>query len=156
MRLVTPDAEEILAAAEQAVATTEQHVAQPQLLRARGLLLQRKGLLDAALEALTASAELARSQRAGIQLGRTLDVLAAAARQYGDVALAAETETELVRLIEQVGPEVRVLTWAQRSGTGTRSRAAAGSTRSAPGGRKNRPPSCHRADSTLPNTTVKS
>ncbi len=122
VRLATPDAEELLAAAEHEVAATEQYAARPQLLRARGLLLQRQGQLDAALEALIASAELARSQRAGIQLGRTLATMAAVARQRGDGALAAQTETELVRLIEQIGPEVCALTWAQRGAAGTRGR----------------------------------
>jgi uncharacterized protein HemY len=84
VRLATPDMEDALAAAEQMVAATGQHAARPQLLRARGLLLQRRGDLDGALEALAASAEIARSQRASIQLGRTLASLADVARQRGD------------------------------------------------------------------------
>jgi DNA-binding CsgD family transcriptional regulator/transcriptional regulator with XRE-family HTH domain len=118
VRLASPDAEKILTSAEQTVAATEQLVATPQLLRARALLLQRQGRLDAALEALTTSAELARSQRAGIQLGRTLDRLAALARQRGDLVLAEQTESELVRLIGRIGPEVAALTWAQRGADG--------------------------------------
>jgi catechol 2,3-dioxygenase-like lactoylglutathione lyase family enzyme/DNA-binding NarL/FixJ family response regulator len=127
VRLATPDAEELLAAAEQEVAATEQHWARPQLLRARGLLLQRQGQLDAALEALAAGAEIARSQRAGIQLGRTLHTLAAVARQRGDVALAAQAEAELVHLIERTGPEVSALTWARGGAAGAGGRSARGS-----------------------------
>jgi DNA-binding CsgD family transcriptional regulator len=133
VRLATPDAEELLAAAEREVAATEQYAARPQLLRARGLLLQRQGQLDAALEALMASTEIARSQGAGIQLGRTLDSLAAVARQRGDVALAAQVETELVHLVERIGPEVRALPWARRGvpRTGGRPRGGSAQGRSA-------------------------
>jgi tetratricopeptide (TPR) repeat protein len=127
VRLATPDAEEILAAAEHMVASTEQHLAQPQLLRARGLLLQCQGQLDGALETLAASAEIARSQRTGIQLGRTLHTLAAVARQRGDVARAAQAETELVHLVERIGPEVGALTWARRGVAAAGGRAARGS-----------------------------
>ena len=134
VRLATPDAEDILAAAEHMVESTEQHVARPQLLRACGLLFRRQGQIDAALQAVAASAEIARAQFSGIQLGRTLDVLAAIARQRGDVALAAEAETELVHLIERIGPEVSALTWARRgvAGRGGRSAARSAQGREAP------------------------
>jgi hypothetical protein len=103
-----------LVTAEHDVASTGQVIARPQLLRARGLLLQRQGEVDAALEALLASAELARSYHAGIQLGRTLDAVVALARQRGDAALASRTETELVQLVDRIGPEVGVMSWAHR------------------------------------------
>jgi transcriptional regulator with XRE-family HTH domain/tetratricopeptide (TPR) repeat protein len=118
VRLATPDAEEILARAEHEVAVSEQYVGRPQLLRARGLMLQRQGHIDVALEAFAASAEIARSQGAGIQLGRTLNALVALAQQRGDSVLAVETEKELVGLIEQIGPEVTALSWAQRDVAG--------------------------------------
>jgi DNA-binding CsgD family transcriptional regulator len=123
VRLATPDAEEILAAAEHEVAATEQYMARPQLLRARGLLLQHQDQLHAALEALMASAEVARSQGAGTQLGRTLDTVAAIARHRGDVALATQAEAELVHLVERIGPEVGGLPWARRGVAGTGGRA---------------------------------
>jgi DNA-binding NarL/FixJ family response regulator len=132
VRLTTADAEQIVATAEREVAATEQYVAHPQLLRSRGLLLQRQGQPDAALEALRASAEIARSQHAGIQLCRTLDQLAAVARQQSAVAMAVEVETELVHLIESIGPEVSGLTWAQHRAPATRGRPTSGPEQSRP------------------------
>jgi non-specific serine/threonine protein kinase len=116
VRLATPDAETVLDSAEQMITTTEQYVARPQLLRARGLWLQQQGELDRALEALTLSAKVARSQQAHIQLGRTLDVLAALALQRGDAAVAAQAEAELKQLVDSIGPEVSMLAWARRVG----------------------------------------
>jgi DNA-binding CsgD family transcriptional regulator/tetratricopeptide (TPR) repeat protein len=113
VRLATPDEEELLAMAEHDVTATEQYRARPQLLRARGLFLQRRVELDAAVNVLAESAAVARSQNAAIQLGRTLHVLAAVARQNGDMMRAAETETELAELVERIGPEVRALAWAR-------------------------------------------
>jgi DNA-binding NarL/FixJ family response regulator len=106
------------------VAATEQYAARPQLLRARGLLLQRQGALDAALDAFAASGDVARSQHALIQLGRTLDTLAGVARQRGDASLVAEAEAELVQLVDRIGPEVSALAWARRAKLAT-SRSAA-------------------------------
>jgi non-specific serine/threonine protein kinase len=113
VRLATPDEEELLAIAEHDVTATEQYRARPQLLRARGLILQRRAELDAAVNVLAESAAVARSQKAAIQLGRTLHVLVAVARQASDRARAAETETELAELVERIGPEVRALAWAR-------------------------------------------
>src|SRR2546421_8770357 len=73
VRLDASDAEAQLLAAERTIAVSEQYLARPQLLRARGLMLERQGELDGASEALVASADVARSQHACIQLGRTLD-----------------------------------------------------------------------------------
>jgi hypothetical protein len=112
VRLGTPDAEDVLAEAEQQVESSEQYLGRPQLLRARGLLCERKGKLNRALEALHASAEVARSQRAVIQLGRTLPILAKVARVRRDAALAAKAGAELAALVARVGPEVRGLVWA--------------------------------------------
>jgi DNA-binding CsgD family transcriptional regulator/tetratricopeptide (TPR) repeat protein len=124
VRVASPDMEDTLGAIEQMVAATEQYAARPQLLRARGLLLQRQGALDAALDAFAASGDVARSQHALIQLGRTLDTLAGVARQRGDASLAAEAEAELVQLVDRIGPEVSALAWARRAELAT-SRSAA-------------------------------
>jgi DNA-binding CsgD family transcriptional regulator/tetratricopeptide (TPR) repeat protein len=113
VRLPTTDAEQILTAAEHDIAASEQYIARPQLLRARGLLLQRQGDLDAATDVLKASAEIARSQSAGIQLGRTLQVLVTVARRRGNAALADQAETELADLVARIGPEVGALSWAR-------------------------------------------
>jgi DNA-binding CsgD family transcriptional regulator len=112
-RLGTPDDEDILCEAEQQVDASEQYLARPQLLRARGLLYQRRGELDGALEALLGSAEVARSQHALVQLGRTLALLASVARQHGDATRAAHTGAELAAVVEKIGPEVLGLSWAR-------------------------------------------
>jgi DNA-binding CsgD family transcriptional regulator len=82
-------------------------------LRAKGLLLLRRGEVTAAAAALHESATIARSQQAFIQLGRTLALLAEAARKRGDDDLAKESDTERAAIIERIGPEVRGLAWAQ-------------------------------------------
>src|SRR6266536_6691015 len=52
-----------------------------------------------------------RSQHAGIELGRTLGVLADAARNHGDEGQAANTDAERAAIVERIGPEVRGLSW---------------------------------------------
>lgn len=69
--------------------------------------------LDAAVEVLGASADIARSQSAGIQLGRTLHTLVTLARQRGDAALADQAQTELADLVARIGREVGGLSWAR-------------------------------------------
>ena len=113
VRLGTPDAEHILAEGEQQVEASEQHLGRPPLLRARGLLLWGRGQVEAAREALHASAAVARSQHAEMQLGRTLAVLTELARQSGDEPLAAEADAERSALVAHIGPEVGGLIWAQ-------------------------------------------
>jgi hypothetical protein len=66
-----------------------------------------------ALDALQRSANVARSQHATVQLGRTLAALTSVARSHGDAALGSTAETELTSLIEAIGPEVRGLPWAR-------------------------------------------
>jgi tetratricopeptide (TPR) repeat protein/DNA-binding CsgD family transcriptional regulator len=105
------DADELLAEGERQVNASEQYLASPQLWRARGLQCERRGEFDEALVALQASAELARSQRALIQLGRTLATLAKLARLRGDKVLAANAHKELAMIMEGIGPEVRGLPW---------------------------------------------
>jgi tetratricopeptide (TPR) repeat protein/DNA-binding CsgD family transcriptional regulator len=117
VQVASPDMDDMLAEMEEMVATTEQFAARPQLLRARGLLLERRGRLYEAVEALTESAEVARDQHAGIQLGRTLDALIRIARQRGDVSVATEAQAELDELVHRIGPEVSVLAWARRVAT---------------------------------------
>jgi DNA-binding CsgD family transcriptional regulator/tetratricopeptide (TPR) repeat protein len=112
VRLAAPDEEVILCEAEQQIDVSEQYLARPQLLRARGLLHQRRGELDGALEALRGSAEIARSQHALIQLGRTLEVLARVARKHGDATCAAQAGAELAAVVQKIGPEVAGLSWA--------------------------------------------
>ena len=106
------DAEAILAEAEQQVEASQQYIGWPQLLRARGLIWERGAELDRAAGALQASADVARSQHAVIQLGRTLAVLVRVARRGADAALAARAEAELADIVEGIGPEVRRLPWA--------------------------------------------
>src|SRR5207237_8250980 len=105
--LGAPEAEENLAESQRIVHELELYFAQPALLRARGLLLMRQGKPDEALESLQASAALARSQHANVELGRTLAVAAALARQQGHVALAEQVDDERTAIVERIGPEVR-------------------------------------------------
>jgi len=72
-----------------------------------------------------------RSQHAGIELGRTLGVLADAARNHGDEGQAANTDAERAAIVERIGPEVRGLSWDRdlptaRSQPGRRVRSAPG------------------------------
>jgi DNA-binding CsgD family transcriptional regulator len=112
VRLHAPDAEAVLADAERLIEQTEKFVAQPQLLRARGLLQMHRGALTDAIETLAASAAVARSQNAVIELARTLAVLADAARKCGDLGLAAQADAERAEIVGRIGPEVRGLVWA--------------------------------------------
>jgi DNA-binding NarL/FixJ family response regulator len=111
--LQAPDAEANLARAEQLIEQFEKWVARPQILRAKGRLLLQHGDFASAIVALHASAAIARSQHAVIQLGRTLAVLAEAARKVNDEALGAQAETERADIVERIGPEVRRLAWAR-------------------------------------------
>jgi len=111
--LHAPDAEAVLSDAERLIEQTEKVVARPQLMRARGRLLMHHGDLTGAIETLDASAAVARSQHAFIELGHTLAVLADAARKHGDEATAAQADRERAAIVERIGPEVRGLSWAQ-------------------------------------------
>jgi DNA-binding CsgD family transcriptional regulator len=106
------DAEAVLSDAERFIEETGKPVARPQLLRARGRLLMHRGDLTGAIETLDASAAVARSQHSIIELGRTLAVLADAARKHGDKALATQADAERAAVVERIGPEVRGLSWA--------------------------------------------
>jgi DNA-binding CsgD family transcriptional regulator len=110
--LDAPDAQQAISEAREWIDGHNYAGARPQLLRAIGLTLMQHDELQAAIAQLTESATLARVQTSFIQLGRTLDVLARAARLYGDERLAAAADVERAALIEQIGPEVRVLAWA--------------------------------------------
>jgi DNA-binding NarL/FixJ family response regulator len=120
VRIDAPDVGATLVDAEQLIDELEKDVGRPQVLRARGLLLLRRGDTRGAIATLEASAALARSQHALIQLGRTLAVLAEAARQYSNDDGLAQVEAERAAIIRQIGPEVRGLSWAR--GVATRRR----------------------------------
>jgi DNA-binding NarL/FixJ family response regulator len=53
------------------------------------------------------------SQHAVIELGRTLAVLADAARKRDNETLAAQADAERAAIVERIGPEVRGLAWAR-------------------------------------------
>jgi DNA-binding CsgD family transcriptional regulator len=89
------------------------HAFRPQLLRARGVWLLHRGDVNGAITELEASAAVARSQHASIELGRSLAVLAESAKRRSDRELAARTTEERVALVDQIGPEVRSLAWAR-------------------------------------------
>jgi DNA-binding CsgD family transcriptional regulator len=108
-----PAAESALADAQQLIDERRKEAGRPQLLRARGLWLMHRGAGNSAVAELEASAALARSQHSSIQLGRTLAVLADAARLHGETDLAARSETERAAVVAQIGPEVRGLVWAR-------------------------------------------
>jgi DNA-binding NarL/FixJ family response regulator len=110
--LGTPEAEANLAESQRIVHEFELYFAQSALLRARGLLLMRQGKLDEALESLQASAAVARSQHALVELGRTLALAAGLARQRGEVALAEHADAERTAIANRIGAEVRALKWA--------------------------------------------
>ena len=86
----------------------------------------RQGKLDEALESLQASAAVARSQHAFVELGRTLAVAAALARQRGDIALAERADAERTAIVERIGAEVRGLEWARGLPSEPRREADAG------------------------------
>jgi DNA-binding CsgD family transcriptional regulator len=111
--LEAPDAEQVLSDAEQFVEQTGKAVAGPQLMRARGMLVRQHCDLSGAIEMLEASAALARSQQARIEVGRTLTVLADAAQMRGDRGLAGRADLERATIVDQIGPEVRGLAWAR-------------------------------------------
>src|SRR5439155_16900626 len=83
------------------------------------LLLQR-GDPRRAQEVLKASAGVARSQHARVQLARTLAALADAARVQGDDSLAAEADAERAAIVDWIGPEARGLVWARNPGISRR------------------------------------
>lgn len=120
MCLHAPDAEAVPVEAERLIEETDKPVARPQLLRARGRLLMHRGDLRSAIKTLGASATVARSQQAIIELGRTLAVLADAARKDGDQALAAQADAERAAIVERIGSDARVVLGTE-SAEGTQS-----------------------------------
>jgi DNA-binding NarL/FixJ family response regulator len=116
-RAGSADAQAVLAEAEALVDKHEQHYARPYLLRARGLILWQHGKWRSAHAALRASADVARMQKAGVQLARTLATIAQTAHASGDHHQATQARVELADVVERIGPEVRGLPWAggQRS-----------------------------------------
>jgi DNA-binding CsgD family transcriptional regulator len=123
--LDTPDVDGVLLDADRLVDELGKDAHRPQLWRAKGLLRLRRGDVAGAAAALDASATVARSQHAPIQLARTLAVLADAARQRGDVHLAAQADLERRATVDLIGYEVRGLVWA-RGLAGGRRRPASG------------------------------
>ncbi len=113
VRLGAPDAEPLLSEAFDMAARIEGKGMLPQLFRTRGLLLFRNGDSAGALSALRESARLAREQHALLQLGATLAVLTDVAKAADDQATASEADRERQEIIEQIGPEVRILHWAR-------------------------------------------
>ncbi len=112
VRANAADIAEILREATTIVHLYLVEVARPQLLRAQGLFLQQQGELERALATLQASAETARLQGALPQLGRTLAVLAEAARSADNAGLAQEADGERAALIARIGVEACGLAWA--------------------------------------------
>ena len=112
-RTGAPDADVLLAEAFDLAERIEAKGLLPPLLRARGLLLVRHRDFPGALTALHEGARLAREQHALLQLGATLAVLAEVATTVGDQATALEADVERRAIIERIGPEVRILTWAR-------------------------------------------
>jgi tetratricopeptide (TPR) repeat protein len=110
-RLGTPDAVDVIDDAEQQVRFSEQYLALPQLLRARALLLQRGGDSGGALDMVQRSASVARSQRARVQLGRSLFAMADLARAMSDTRLAEAAHEERCQIVAEIGPEVTGLDW---------------------------------------------
>jgi DNA-binding NarL/FixJ family response regulator len=124
VRLGAEDAVSVLSELEQLVDQCGEVLARPQLLRARALVLARQHALGEALEALQASAALARSQHAVMELAQTLATLALVARQHGDDATARQADAERLAIVERIGPEARVMVWAQGLSHGARQQAA--------------------------------
>jgi DNA-binding CsgD family transcriptional regulator len=75
-------------------------------------LLAREGATAAALDALEASATLARSQHAVIELARSLTLMASIARPDAG-SLAARADAERLQIVRRIGPAARGLVWAQ-------------------------------------------
>jgi DNA-binding CsgD family transcriptional regulator/tetratricopeptide (TPR) repeat protein len=101
-------------------------VARPQLLRARAWLLLRQNAYGKAIEVLESSAAVARSQHAVIDLARSLALLASAGRQSGEHAVVRTADAERLAIVEQIGPEVCWLPWAQGLPRAGRQRVVAG------------------------------
>jgi DNA-binding CsgD family transcriptional regulator len=112
-RLGTDDADRILVGLEQVVDESGLDVARPQLLRARAFQLLRKHAYGEATGVLEASAAVARSQHAVIDLAQTLALLASTARRSGEHALARHAEAERFAIVDGLGPAVRGLAWAE-------------------------------------------
>jgi len=112
VRLDDERAEAKLAEAEEYVQRVEMYLGIPQLRRTRGLLLRSRGSLAGSMEALQASAEVARSQHSDLELARTLTVLGEVARTSGEQGLAAHADNERAQLVERIGPECRGLVWS--------------------------------------------
>jgi DNA-binding CsgD family transcriptional regulator len=112
VRLDDERAEAKLTEAEDHVQRLELYLGIPQLRRTRGLLLRSRGSTAGAIEALVASADVARSQHAALELARTLTVLAEVARRSGDQGLAAHADIERAQLVKRIGPECRGLVWS--------------------------------------------
>jgi DNA-binding CsgD family transcriptional regulator/tetratricopeptide (TPR) repeat protein len=123
--LDAPDAEAVVDDAGRSIDELGKDADRPQPLRAKGLLRLRRGDIAGAIVALDASAAAARSQHMLIQLGRTLTLLADAARQGGDAALAARADAERAAIVERIGPEVRGLAWTLGLAGARRQRARA-------------------------------
>ncbi len=113
VRVGAMDAEEVISDAQQLIDEFEIEGARPQVLRARGLLLLRRGDVDEAIAVLQSSADIAKSQHALIDYGRTLAVLAEAAKRRGDQPLLSQVEAERAAVVMVIGPEVRKLEWAR-------------------------------------------
>jgi len=112
VRLRTTDAQGFLDEAEKLVDQSGQELARPQLLRARALWHLELGDPQAALAGLQASAAVARSQHAALQLGRTLAEEMQLAEELGDSSASESVTAELVALVEGIGSELRGLRWA--------------------------------------------
>jgi DNA-binding NarL/FixJ family response regulator len=124
IRLGSSDAESVLSELEQLVDESGDELARPQLLRSRALLCARQHRLNDALEALLASAALARSMNAVIELAQSLLLLAALALQKGDKVAAAQADSERLAIVDRIGPEARVMPWAGGLKHGTRPKVA--------------------------------
>jgi DNA-binding NarL/FixJ family response regulator len=109
--LGTDDAAQVLAEVEEIIDGCGLAIARPQLLRARARLLARNGATAAALDALEASATLARSQHAEIELARSLALMASIARPDAE-SLAARADGERLEIVRRLGPAARGLVWA--------------------------------------------
>jgi DNA-binding NarL/FixJ family response regulator len=120
--LGTDDAPQMLAEVEEIVDGCGLAIARPQVLRARARLLAREGATAAALDALEASATLARSQHAAIELARTLALMASIARSDVE-SLATSADAERLEIVRRIGPAAKGLVWAE--GLPKRARASA-------------------------------
>jgi DNA-binding NarL/FixJ family response regulator len=120
VRLGADDTDRLLIDLEQLVHKSGLDVARPQLLRARAFQLLRKGAYAEATGALEASAAVARSHHAVIDLAQTLALLASTARRTGEPAIASNADAERFAIVNALGPTVRGLVWAQRLTTAVR------------------------------------